>query len=263
VTELPVRDLAAQFERFRGYPVKIEIFEGPLDLLLHLVRREEVEASEVDIVRITDQFLRYLRTMQQINIDVASVFIVMAATLLLMKSRALLPREEPLDDEEIEEEDPAVELARRLAEYRTYKEAAEILAEAQEARKQIYLRPLTADDAVGAGVVPLEDVSVFDMVAAVHEMLRRAQEPPPHAVEREEITVGERITQLVGEFRTRRRREVFFDELVPDGSTRVFIVVTFLAVLEMIRRGELRVFQEQPRGRIQLELTQTEAVEQT
>jgi len=263
VTELPVRDLAAQFERFRGYPVKIEIFEGPLDLLLHLVRREEVEASEVDIVRITDQFLRYLRTMQQINIDVASVFIVMAATLLLMKSRALLPREEPLDDEEVEEEDPAVELARRLAEYRTYKEAAEILAEAQEARKQIYLRPLTADDAVGAGVVPLEDVSVFDMVAAVHEMLRRAQEPPPHAVEREEITVGERITQLVGEFRTRRRREVFFDELVPDGSTRVFIVVTFLAVLEMIRRGELRVFQEQPRGRIQLELTQTEAVEQT
>ncbi len=263
MTELPVRDLAAQFERFRGYPVKIEIFEGPLDLLLHLVRREEVEASEVDIVRITDQFLRYLRTMQQINIDVASVFIVMAATLLLMKSRALLPREEPLDDEEIEEEDPAVELARRLAEYRTYKEAAEILAEAQEARKQIYLRPLTADDAVGAGVVPLEDVSVFDMVAAVHEMLRRAQEPPPHAVEREEITVGERITQLVGEFRTRRRREVFFDELVPDGSTRVFIVVTFLAVLEMIRRGELRVFQEQPRGRIQLELTQTEAVEQT
>ncbi len=263
MTELPVRDLAAQFERFRGYPVKIEIFEGPLDLLLHLVRREEVEASEVDIVRITDQFLRYLRTMQQINIDVASVFIVMAATLLLMKSRALLPREEPLDDEEVEEEDPAVELARRLAEYRTYKEAAEILAEAQEARKQIYLRPLTADDAVGAGVVPLEDVSVFDMVAAVHEMLRRAQEPPPHAVEREEITVGERITQLVGEFRTRRRREVFFDELVPDGSTRVFIVVTFLAVLEMIRRGELRVFQEQPRGRIQLELTQTEAVEQT
>ena len=257
-----MRDLAAQFGSFRGHPVKIEIFEGPLDLLLHLVRREEVEASEVDIVRITDQFLHYLRTMQQINIDVASVFIVMAATLLLMKSRALLPREEPLEDEAIEDEDPAVELARRLAEYRTYKEAAEILAEAQEARKQIYLRPLTADDAVGAGVVPLEDVSVFDMVAAVHEMLRRARELPPHAVEREEITVGERIDQLVSAFRTRHRRDVFFDELVPDGATRVFIVVTFLAVLEMIRRGELRVFQEQPRGRIQLELMQTEAAEQ-
>ena len=258
-----MRDLAAQFERFRGYPVKIEIFEGPLDLLLHLVRREEVEASEVDIVRITDQFLHYLRTMQQINIDVASAFIVMAATLLLMKSRALLPREEPTEDEEIAEEDPAVELARRLAEYRTYKEAAGILAAAQEARKQIYLRPLAAADAVGAGVVPLEDVSIFDMVAAVHEMLRRAQEPPPHAVEREEITVGERIDQLISQFGLRRRRELFFDELVPDGSTRVFIVVTFLAVLEMIRRGELRVFQEQPRGRIQLELTQMEAAEPT
>ncbi len=253
--ELPVRDLTAQFDRFQGYPVRIEIFEGPLDLLLHLVRREEVGASEVDIVRITDQFLQYLGAMRQINIEVASQFIVMAATLLLLKSRALLPREEAPDDEEIEEEEPAVELARRLAEYRTYKEAAEMLAEAQEARKQIYLRPLTADDAVGAGVVPLEDVSVFDMVAAVHEMLRRAKEPPPHQVEREEITVGERIDQLVGSLRLRGSRRIHFDELVPEGSTRVFIVVTFLAVLEMIRRGELRVAQQQPRGRIELQLT--------
>ena len=253
--ELPVRDLAAQFDRFQGYPVRIEIFEGPLDLLLHLVRREEVAVSEVDIVRITDQFLQYLGTMREINIDVASQFVVMAATLLLLKSRALLPREETPDDEEIEDEDPGVEMARRLAEYRTYKEAAEILAEAQEARKQIYLRPLTADDAVGAGVVPLEDVSVFDMVAAVHEMLRRAKEPPPHAVEREEITVGERIDQLVGSLGLGGSRPIYFDELVPEGSTRVFIVVTFLAVLEMIRRGELRVAQQQPRGRIELQFT--------
>jgi len=258
-----VRDLAAQFERFSGYPVRIEIFEGPLDLLLHLVRREEVEAYEVDIVRITDQFLQYLRTMQQINIEVASSFIVMAATLLLMKSRALLPREEPAEEEGLtEEEEPAVELARRLAEYRTYKEAAEILAQAQEARKQIYLRPLTADEAVGVGVVPLEDVSVFDMVAAVHDMLRRAKEPPPHTVEREEITVGERISQLTSQLRLRGSRELYFDELVPDGSTRVFIVVTFLAVLEMIRRGDLRVFQDQPRGRIRLQLTRMEASNQ-
>lgn len=261
---LPVRDLAAQFERFSGYPVRIEIFEGPLDLLVHLVRREEVQASEVNIVRITDEFLRYLQTMQQINIEVASEFIVTATTLLLLKSRSLLPREEPAEeDEATEEEDPAVELARRLAQYRTYKEAAEILAQAQEARKQIYLRPLTADDAVGAGVVPLEDVSVFDMVAAVHEMLRRAKEPPPHLVEREEITVGERIEQLVRHLRIRGARELYFDELVPDGSTRVFIVVTFLAVLEMIRRGELRVWQDEPRGRIQLRLTAPEEARAT
>ena len=204
-----------------------------------------------------------LRTMQQINIEVASSFIVMAATLLLMKSRALLPREEPAEEEGLtEEEEPAVELARRLAEYRTYKEAAEILAQAQEARKQIYLRPLTADEAVGVGVVPLEDVSVFDMVAAVHDMLRRAKEPPPHTVEREEITVGERISQLTSQLRLRGSRELYFDELVPDGSTRVFIVVTFLAVLEMIRRGDLRVFQDQPRGRIRLQLTRMEASNQ-
>ncbi len=252
-----MKDLGAKFEQFSGYHVRIEIYEGPLDLLLHLVQREQVEASAIDIVEITDRFLSYLTTMQQINIHVAGEFVETAASLLLLKSRALLPREEPPDDEEVEEEDTVVELARRLAEYRTYKEAASILAEAQEARKQIYLRPGKGDDAVGAGVVPLQDVSVFDIVSAVHEMLERAKEPPPHQMEREEITVGERIDQLRAQFR-RSNRRTWFDELVPDGSTRVFIVVTFLAVLELIRRSEVLVSQEPPRGRIRLEFVPSE-----
>lgn len=252
------RDLGAQFEQFDGYPVRIEIFEGPLDLLLHLVQREDVEASEVDIVQITDRFLQYLRTMAQVSIQVASDFIVTAASLLLLKSRSLLPREEPPDDEPLDEGDPAVELARRLAEYRTYKEAAEILAEAREARKRIYLRPMTGDEAVGAGVVPLQDVSIFDIVAAIHEMLERAKEPPPHAVEREEISVGDRIDQVIRYFRLRGGGRVSFQELVPESATRVFIVVTFLAVLEMIRRGELLVSQEIPRGPIELEFIRKE-----
>ena len=257
------RDLGAQFEQFSGYPVRIEIYEGPLDLLLHLVQREEVEASEVDILHITDRFLRYLRTMAQINITVAAEFIETAASLLLLKSRALLPREEPPDDEAVEEEDSVVDLARRLAEYRTYKEAAGILAEAQEARKQIYLRPTKGDEAVGGGVVPLQDVSVFDIVAAVHEMLERAQEPEPHRMQREEISVADRIDQLRATFRVRTGRRTWFDELVPESTTRVFIVVTFLAVLEMIRRGELLVSQDRPRGRIQLELVPPEETTNT
>ena len=260
---LVVRDLGAQFEQFSGYPVRIEIYEGPLDLLLHLVQREEVEASEVDIVHITDRFLQYLGTMAEINITVAGEFVETAASLLLLKSRALLPREEPSDDEAIEEEDTVVELARRLAEYRTYKEAAGILAEAQEARKQIYLRPMTGAQAIGGGVVPLEDVSVFDIVAAVHEMLERAKEPPPHRMERDEISVGDRIDQLRDRFRSRIGQRTWFDELVPEETTRVFIVVTFLAVLEMIRRGELLVSQDQPRGRIRLDLVEPEETTNT
>jgi segregation and condensation protein A len=243
--------------------VRIEIYEGPLDLLLHLVQREQVEASDVDIVQITDRFLQYLGTMTQINIRVAGEFVETAASLLLLKSRALLPREEPADDEAIEEEDTVVELARRLAEYRTYKEAASILAEAQEARKQIYLRPGKGDDAVGAGVVPLQDVSVFDIVEAVHEMLERAKEPAPHQMEREEVTVGDRIDQLRADLRRRSEQRTWFGELVPDGSTRVFIVVTFLAVLEMIRRGELLVSQERPRGRIRLDFVPSEETSST
>jgi segregation and condensation protein A len=258
-----VRDLGAQFEQFSGYHVRIEIYEGPLDLLLHLVHREEVEAAEVDIVHITDRFLQYLRTMAEINIHVAGEFIETAASLLLLKSRALLPREAPPDDEPIEEQETVVDLARRLAEYRTYKEAATILAEAQEARKQIYLRPMKGDEAVGAGVVPLQDVSVFDIVAAVHEMLERAKEPPPHQMVRDEISVGDRIDQLRAQFAGRAGGRTWFDELVPDGSTRVFIVVTFLAVLEMIRRGELLVSQDRPRGRIRLAFTEPEEAQTT
>lgn len=257
-----MRDLGAQFEQFSGHRVRIEVFEGPLDLLLHLVQREEIEAAEIDIVRITDQFLRYLQTMTQVNIQIATEFIVTATSLLLLKSRSLLPQDDPELDEEIDEADPAVELARRLAEYRTYKEAAEVLADAQEARKQIYLRPMKSDDALGAGVVPLQDVSIFDIVSAVHEMLERAKEPPPHTVEREEVTVGEMIERLCEQFKRREGSESYFDELMPEGSTRVFIVVTFLAVLEMIRRGELRVSQDRPRGRIRLQFNPMEAAEQ-
>ena len=247
-----------QLEFFRGYPVKIGIFEGPLDLLVHLVRREEIEAAEVRIVAITDQFLAYLRTMQEINIEVAGEFIVMAATLLLVKSRSLLPREEAGEAEEEPSDDPAIELARRLAEYRTFKEAAEILESAREARQRIYLRPLVPDQAIGAGIVPLDDVSVFDIVAAMQELLKRAQELPPATIQREEIGLADRIEQIVAELETAPGQEGFFDELVPARPTRLFVIVTFLAVLELMRQGRLRVRQRGAFGRIQLRLVEPE-----
>ncbi len=249
--------IGMQFEQFDGHSVKIELYEGPLDLLIHLVRREDLEVSEVSIARITEEFLAYLKTMQQISIHVAADFVVMAATLLLLKSRSLLPREEPVEEED-EVEEPAIDLARRLAEYRTFKDAAEILQSAQEARKQIYLRPLMDDDELGAGVVPLDDVSVFDMVAAMQDMLSRAREVPPHTIHREAISVGDRIEQLIRHLEISDGESAYFDELCPDQCTRVFIVVTFLAVLELIRRGRMRVRQQDGIGRIEVHLTEME-----
>ena len=249
--------IGMQFEQFDGYPVKIELFEGPLDLLIHLVRREDLEVSDVNIARITEEFLAYLKTLQQISIHVAAEFVVMAATLLLLKSRSLLPRDEPVEDED-DPEEPATDLARRLAEYRTFKDAAEVLQSAQEARKQIYLRPLMDDDELGAGVVPLDDVSVFDMVAAMQEMLSRARELPPHTIYRERISIGERIEQLIRQLEISDDESAYFNELCPDGSTRVFIVVTFLAVLELIRRGRMRVRQQDGIGRIEVHLIEME-----
>ncbi len=250
--------VGTQFEQFSGYPVRIEIFEGPLDLLIHLVRREEIAASEVSVVRITEQFLSYLRTMQQINIMVASEFVVMAATLLLLKSRSLLPRQEVPEEEEEETGDPAVDLARRMAEYRTFKEAAEILQSAQQARKQIYLRPLTGEEGLEPGLVPLQEVSIFDMVAAMQQMLARARELPPHTIVRDSISVADRIEQILQHLQTLPGGASYFDALCPPGSTRVFIVVTFLAVLELIRRGRMRVRQQHAFGRIEVYLAPTE-----
>jgi len=164
---------------FDGFPVTIEIFEGPLDLLLHLVRREEVDIAEVRISVITAQYLAYLDTMQELNIQLSAEFVVTASTLMLHKSRWLLPVNPAGETEAIEEEeeleaalDPEAVLHRRLQEYKVYRDAAELLEQSRQARQRIFLR--SGDEAeVGTGFVPLEEVSIFDMIAAVQDIPMR------------------------------------------------------------------------------------------
>jgi segregation and condensation protein A len=237
-----------QLAVFSGFPISIEIFEGPLDLLLHLVKREEVDVAEVSIAAVTSQYLAYLRTMDELNIQFAAEFVVMAASLMLIKSRWLLPINPAGEvEEEVVEaivEDPEVELHRRLQEYKIYREAAEMLEESHRERSRIFLR--SADEAeVGTGFVTLEDVSVFDMIAAVQEMLLRAKPDPPAKMRRPVITVAERIEDIVLQL-TAERRPLNFSELVALPTTRLYIIVTFLAILELVRRRRIRISQTRP-----------------
>lgn len=230
---------------YTGFPVKIEIFEGPLDLLLHLVRRQELEISEVRVAAVTDEYLRYLRTMAEIRIDVAAEFLVMAANLLWLKSRALLPRPEEMVEEEEASENEVIrdeqELQERLEEYRAYKEAAALLAESRNLRQRVFLRPLTEDDEIGSGYVPLADVSLFDMVAALQEMLERTKETPTSVVRPPEITVADCIEDILLRLHAAEDRSCNFVDLVDMPTTRVVIILVFLATLELIRRRQIRV----------------------
>jgi segregation and condensation protein A len=229
---------------YTGFPVRIEIFEGPLDLLLHLVRRQEVEVAEVQVSQITDEYLRYLETMAAVSIDLAAEFLVVAANLLWLKSRALLPRQEVAAQDELDESDLAEteeELRERLEEYRAYKEAAALLAESHTLRKRVFLRSLAEDDEIGSGYVPLNDVSLFDMIAALQVMLERTREAPPAIVRPAEITVADCIEDICLRLRTCEGHRCDFLDLFDLPTTRTMVVLVFLATLELIRRRELSV----------------------
>lgn len=233
-------------EMFRGFPVKIEIFEGPLDLLLHLVRRQELEIAEIQIALITEDYLRHLETLSQVSVDLAGEFLVMASNLMWLKSRMLLPRQEEVsaeEDELLEEEfiKSEEELRRRLDEYRAYKEAAGILAESQQMRQRVFLRALTQEDDIGSGFVPLGEVSLFDMVSALQEMLARTKEPPPQVVRPPEITVADCIEDVLLRLHGSPGQTCRFVDLVDLPTTRVVVIMVFLAVLELIRRREIQL----------------------
>lgn len=245
-----------QLALFSGFPVSIEIFEGPLDLLLHLVRREEVDVAEISIAAITGQYLEYLHTMEELNIHYSADFVVMASSLMLFKSRWLLPINPAgeVEEEVVEEavEDSEAQLHRRLQEYRLYRDAAEMLEESHRLRSRIFLR--SGDEAeVGTGFVNLEDVSVFDMIAAVHEMLLRAKPEPPARMRRPALTVAERIDDILLQL-TAEKRPLAFSELIVMPATRLFIIVTFLAILELVRRRRVRISQSRPRRDFAVEL---------
>jgi segregation and condensation protein A len=242
------------------YQVKIDAFEGPLDLLLHLINRLEIDIYDIPVAQITEQYLHYIKTMNELKLDVASEFLVMAATLLAIKSKMLLPKhEEVLDEEEMEfpyEEDPRDELVERLIEYRKYKEAAHDLKNLEEERGLIFTKP-PSDLSDFVKDVPLErpglNVSLYDMLAAFQKLMRRKklQRPMATKIARQEISIEQRMEEILVDLK-RIQGKRNFNDLFPY-PLKEHIVVTFLAILELIKRKEIDVDQQENFGEIYVE----------
>ncbi len=231
-----------------SYQVKLPVFEGPLDLLLHLITTKEVDISDIPIAMITEEYLRYLALMEELDLDVAGEFIVMAATLIHIKSRMLLPQLE--EEEEGEEPDPRAELVARLLEYKRYKEAAEALATSEERFSRLYTREETTPEREVEG--PLE-VSLVDLLRAFRDLLRTA--PPESALEitPELLSVEERMVFLLDCLAS--SHPLVFSTLFTE-RRRLHLIVTFLALLELIRRGLLYARQAEQGGEIMIYVAQ-------
>ncbi len=226
-----------------SHRVKLESFEGPLDLLLHLIRKNEVNIYDIPIALITEQYLGYIELMQELNLDVAGEFLVEAATLIHLKSRTLLPRPETAEEAAGEDEDPREALVRRLLEHQKYKAAAALLHDREALRSAQFMRPdASVVAAAGDDYEPELEVDLFSLLNAFRGVLQRAQGRARMVLPPEQISIEDRIQQLFG--RLSETEACGFEDLFNDGDgSRPFMIVTFLALLEMIRLKLIRVFQ--------------------
>ena len=224
------------------YEVKIDAFEGPLDLLLHLIKESKVDICDIKIVDIADQYLNYIKSMERLNLNIASEYLVMASELMEMKSKMLLPRTNI--EEEEEEENPEEKLIQRLIEYQKYKEKAQEFKELEEERHEFFTKPPESlKEYAEEGTIANSDLTLDDLMLAFQKFLERKKKEKPLAttVTKSEITVEERRTAIKDILK--KKKKVDFFELFEE-VTKEYVVVTFLAVLEMAKKQELIIYQE-------------------
>jgi segregation and condensation protein A len=248
---------AAQTTHDDGYRVALPIFEGPLDLLLHLVKKHELDILDIPIAFITEKYVAYIKLLDELNIDVASEYLLMAATLVHIKSRMLLPNapsEEADESADADDLDPRAELIRRLLEYQKYKLAAEQLGGRPVLGRDVF--PRGSSEEVASGQPGLEAVSMFRLLDAFQAVLERTQKTKEHHIDFERFSITERISELVDRLRVDKRL-VFHEIFAPD-TTRAEVIITFLAILEMTRLRLTRLTQDGPLAPIYIELLVSE-----
>ena len=232
------------------YKVRLDIFEGPLDLLLYLIKKDEVDIYGISIERITKQYLEYIDTFKILNIDLASEFVVMAANLMYIKSRTLLPKPEQPPEEDTDEDDPRWDLIRQLVEYKKFKDAANYLGEREMAQGELF-EHIPEVPKFPQGPPPPPNVSIFDLIRAFQNVLKRFQEE----LELGEIvddpyTVSDKIDYLLERFEP--GESMTFSDLFDKASSRTEVIVTFLALLELIRLKQFRFEQKASLGEIEV-----------
>jgi segregation and condensation protein A len=234
-----------------AFAVRLERFEGPLDLLLHLIKKNELNVHDIPIALITQQYLDAIGLMQELDLDIAGEFLVMAATLIHIKSKMLLPRPETAETADGEEEDPRDALVRRLLEHQKFKAAAELLHEREQVRSAQWGRPDgRIAELAGEGYEPELEVDLFSLLTAFQAVIERARRRPKVSLPAAQISVEARIEQLLA--RLSETEACGFEELFSDAAGRGGLIVTFLALLEMIRLKLVRVFQSGGLGPIRV-----------
>ena len=225
------------------YKLKLEMFEGPLDLLLYLIKKDEINIYDIPIAQVTEQYLEYIEMMKLLNLDIVGEFLVMAATLIHIKSKMLLPPDP--SEEEPPEEDPREELVRRLLEYKKFKEVADNLKEKESIRQDLFPRIVDAEKTNELKAEAKEvcyEVSLFDLIHALTSTLRRLPEETAYEIAPEEYTVDQKIHLILHRLMDQER--IVLSELLADSKSKMEVIVTFLSVLELIRLKEILVVQQ-------------------
>jgi segregation and condensation protein A len=223
------------------YKVKLEIFEGPLDLLLYLIKRDEIDIYDISIQRITRQYLEYLQAFKELKIDIAGEFVVMAANLIYLKSRSLLPLDQQPPEEDAEADDPRWDLIRQLIEYKKFKEAAAQLHDRALEQERIFTRESGSAPVLDAPL-QLHEVGIFQLIHAFQEVIKRVEAREDLGeIFAERFSVSEKIEKILE--RVANGPAVRFSELFSQIASRVEVVVTFLALLELIRLNQVRALQ--------------------
>lgn len=232
-----------------AYRIKLNMFEGPLDLLLFLIKKEEVDIYDIPIADITKQFLEYVELITLLDLETAGDFILVAATLIRIKAQMLLPKN-PEEGEE-EEEDPRQELVRRLLEYQQYKEVALKFGELEVRERDFFRRGFfdyDFSDAEPEFVPNTSNLSLFDLMAAFKRVLMRIPKETQHRVEAIPITIEDQIDYILQEIEL--ERQLLFVNLLQKLPSKIYMIVTFIALLEMMRRGLIEATQSSPYGEI-------------
>ena len=234
------------------YKVKLEIFEGPLDLLLYLIKRDEIDIYDISIERITKQYLAYIESFKLLNIDLASEFILMASKLMYIKSRTLLPRSEQPPEDEAEEDDPRWELIRQLIEYKKFKDAAGSLAQKAHLQEALFGSVPEKGDVPEAEPPALAEISIFDLIRAFQGVLKRFEESHDLGdIVDDRFTVSDKIDHLLNALQP--GQNMSFQSLFASATTKSEVIVTFLALLELMKMNQFKVWQDDVLGDIEIE----------
>jgi segregation and condensation protein A len=237
-----------------GYEVKLEIFEGPLDLLLYLIKKNEIDIYDIPIALITEQYLSHIKMMKSLNLDVAGEYLVLAATLVHIKSKMLLPSQEEDTNGQEEEADPRSELVKQLLEYQVFKDAAMQLDQRPLLERDVFKRGRTDEDQYADGGKDEVDaeLSVFELIEAFYRIISTSEKTEFMEIDVEKMSLTERINEILD--RLNEKKKMTFTELMGGQTSRKSILYTFLAILELMRLRMIRVYQAGSFGVIRVAL---------